>query len=115
MLPGIDPRRQRNRYGRGLVAGQESGVGVIGSGLSELAEHNGVRVRIIDGPNGCDTPAYSFEDINPLMCDPDLPPLALEHPARIWNSLIHSLPPELQPVVKWTYEEVSMEVQGQLV
>lgn len=66
--------------------------------------------KVVEGEHGCDTPLYSFEDARrgiaiPKAClDPDLPPLAIEHPARMWNSLIHSLSPEFQPVVKWTYD-----------
>lgn len=38
--------------------------------------------------------------------DPALPPLAVEHPARVWNSMLHSLSAGVQPVVKWDYERV---------
>lgn len=120
VLPGIDPQRKRNRYGRGLAPGQELGVGVIGSG-SELhqvvpGDDESNVYRVVNGLNGCDTPVYRFDDIHvrPGKCDPDLPPLAVEHPARVWNSLIHALDPEQQPVVKWTYEEVIMENEGEL-
>ncbi len=36
----------------------------------------------------------------------DLPPLAVEHPARVWNSMIHSLNSNLQPIVKWDYDRL---------
>lgn len=34
-----------------------------------------------------------------------MPPLAAEHPARVWNSLIQSLSPDAQPIIKWAYEK----------
>lgn len=43
-----------------------------------------------------------------VTLDPDLPPTAAQHPTRIWNVMLHSLPAELQPIVKWEYDEVEM-------
>lgn len=118
VLPGIDPQRNRNRYGRGLAPGQESGVGVIGSEFQQVVpDDDPTKVyQVINGPNGCDTPVYRFDDahVKSGKCDPDLPPLAVEHPARVWNSLIHALDPEQQPIVKWTYEKATMENDGEL-
>ena len=37
----------------------------------------------------------------------DWSPLAVEHPSRKWNNLIHSLTPDLQPVIKWDYEKTN--------
>lgn len=88
---------------------------MIGSLLppdDEIEHDDGRLLKIIDGPNGCDTPVYTFDDC-PRTCDPDLPPLAVEHPARVWNSLIHALEPGEQPVVKWSFEEVPMN-EGKL-
>jgi hypothetical protein len=97
-----------------IIAGQEVGLGVIGSTHAPLhavtAEGKEYMAKVVEGEHGCDTPLYSFEDARrgmaiPEGClDPDLPPLAIEHPARMWNSLIHSMEPGLQPVVKWNYE-----------
>jgi hypothetical protein len=97
-----------------IIAGQEVGLGVIGSTHTPLhavtAEGKEYMAKVVEGEHGCDTPLYSFEDARrgiaiPEGClDPDLPPLAIEHPARMWNSLIHSLEPCLRPVVKWNYE-----------
>jgi hypothetical protein len=97
-----------------IIAGQEVGLGVIGSTHTPLhavtAEGKRYMAKVVEGEHGCDTPLYSFEDARrgiaiPEGClDPDLPPLAIEHPARMWNSLIHSLEPCLRPVVKWNYE-----------
>jgi hypothetical protein len=97
-----------------IIAGQELGLGVIGSTHTTLyavtAEGREYMAKVVEGEHGCDTPLYSFEDARrgiaiPEGClDPDLPPLAIEHPARMWNSLIHSLEPRLQPVVKWNFE-----------
>ena len=99
-----------------MIAGQEVGQGVIGSTHTPLhaitAEGKRYMAKVIEGEHGCDTPIYTFEDARrgiaiPEGClDPDLPPLAIEHPARMWNSLIHSLEPSLQPVVKWDYGRV---------
>lgn len=41
----------------------------------------------------------------PYQLDPSLPPLALEHPVRIWNVIFQSLEPEVQPVVKWSFNQ----------
>ena len=96
-----------------MIAGQEVGLGVIGSTHTPLhavtAEGKRYMAKVIEGEHGCDTPIYTFEDARrgiaiPEGClDPDLPPLAIEHPARMWNSLIHSLEASLQPAVKWDY------------
>ena len=106
------PHDKRSRTD--IIAGQEVGLGVIGSTHTPLhavtAEGKEYMAKVVEGEHGCDTPLYSFEDARrgiaiPEGClDPDLPPLAIEHPARMWNSLIHSLEPGLQPVVKWNYE-----------
>ncbi|WVR05181.1 hypothetical protein IAU60_002193 [Kwoniella sp. DSM 27419] len=40
-----------------------------------------------------------------ISLDPDLPPMAIEHPARVWNTVIHGLPSKFQPVIKWDYEK----------
>jgi hypothetical protein len=106
------PHEKRSRSD--IIAGQEVGLGVIGSTHTALhavkAEGKEYMAKVVEGEHGCDTPLYSFEDARrgiaiPEGClDPDLPPLAIEHPARMWNSLIHSLEPCLQPVVKWNYE-----------
>jgi len=97
-----------------IIAGQEIGVGVIGSTHTPLhavtAEGREYMAKVVEGEHGCDTPLYTFEDARrgiaiPKGClDLDLPPLAIEHPARMWNSLIHSLETHLQPIIKWTYE-----------
>ena len=97
-----------------IIAGQEIGVGVIASTHTPLhavtAEGREYMAKVVEGEHGCDTPLYTFEDarrgiaITKGCLDPDLPPLAIEHPARMWNSLIHSLEPGLQPIIKWTYE-----------
>lgn len=50
----------------------------------------------------------------PVRLDPDLPPMAVEHPTRVWNSLIHSMAPELQPLIKWEYDEMELETYGEL-
>jgi hypothetical protein len=73
---------------------------------------------------GCDIPMYRAsvvadgDDENgeaeacTVSLDADLPPLAIEHPARVWNVLIHSLPAELQPVIKWTWDTELTNGQG---
>ncbi|WOO84439.1 uncharacterized protein LOC62_06G007958 [Vanrija pseudolonga] len=63
---------------------------------------------------GCDItlPQFAgdtfFPHIPRLALDPTLPNMAAEHPARVWNVLLHSLPPDLQPMVQWEYEEVTL-------
>ncbi|WWC89969.1 uncharacterized protein L201_004898 [Kwoniella dendrophila CBS 6074] len=120
---GLSEARSRNEYGRSVMGGQESGHGVIGNIQNDP---NG-STTIVVTQAGCDIPMVkepyctqppihlsrveNEEDkvnIGPhtVSLDPDLPPLAIEHPARVWNSMIHSLKPELQPVVKWDYEKI---------
>lgn len=107
---------------RKTTGGQEVGNGVIGSDTSgiRLDVASGHYTQIVDGHHGCDTPIYQFEEARrgvpvPLEClNPDLPPLAIEHPARMWNSLIHSMAPEMQPIVKWEYTKVEDDGQSKL-
>jgi hypothetical protein len=115
-VPHTDKRSNKD-----IIAGQEVGLGVIGSTHTPLhavtAEGKRYMAKVVEGEHGCDTPLYSFEDARrgiaiPEGClDPDLPPLAIEHPARMWNSLIHSLEPRLQPVLRWSYDK---SVEGEL-
>lgn len=118
-LPGIDAKRQRNRYGRGHTAGQETGVGVIGSGVTTTTDDDDAQssTQLLSDPNGCDGPTYTFDNysITPTAgLDADMPPLAVEHPARVWNSLIQSLPTRIQPIIKWMYEKAHVDNIGQL-
>ncbi|EIW71130.1 hypothetical protein TREMEDRAFT_60066 [Tremella mesenterica DSM 1558] len=39
-----------------------------------------------------------------ISVDPDLHPLAVEHPARVWNFLLHSTPRKYQPTIRWKYD-----------
>ncbi|ORX39950.1 hypothetical protein BD324DRAFT_615618 [Kockovaella imperatae] len=45
-------------------------------------------------------PALRFE------LDASLPPVALEHPVRIWNVVYHSIPPEDRPAMMWKMDQV---------
>jgi len=93
---------------------------VIGS--SEAATVQNVET-IVSGAIACDIPMYKGPFAHhgrnrgvseadgaqyPVSFEADLPPLAVEHPARAWNSMLHSLGSNLQPVVKWEYERMSM-------
>jgi hypothetical protein len=108
---------------RATQGGQEVGNGVIGSDTSgiRLDSTTGLYTQIIDAYNGCDTPMYQFEEarrgvqVPPECLNPDLPPLAAEHPARMWNSLIHSMASESQPIVKWEYTTVEEGGQSELL
>ena len=78
---------------------------------------SGPSTKVVPTMLGCDIP-MPFEDnpsLSPQLIDslkktsfpfkPDarLPPLALEHPARIWNVIYHSLGPEKRPKVHWRF------------
>ncbi|WVW83013.1 hypothetical protein I302_105029 [Kwoniella bestiolae CBS 10118] len=127
-LDGLGGGRSRNEYGRTLIGGQESGRGVIGN-TSYGAD--GDTTVVISGA-GCDIPMIrepwftqpqipreAGEDVkanigpHTVSLNPDLPPLAIEHPARVWNSIIHSVDTNLQPVIKWDYEKIFPQEQGQ--
>ncbi|WVQ70006.1 uncharacterized protein L199_008230 [Kwoniella botswanensis] len=130
-LDGLGEGRSRNGYGRTLMGGQESGRGVIGNTSLESDENGDTTVVVSEA--GCDIPmirepwstqaqipqgSWGGEikaNIGPhtIFLNPDLPPLAIEHPARVWNSMIHSLESHLQPVIKWDYEKVLLQHQGQ--
>jgi hypothetical protein len=125
-VPKQEPKSRRPFHPHSIIratqGGQEVGNGVIGSDTSgiRLDSTTGLYTQIIDGYNGCDTPMYQFEEarrgvpVPPESLNPDLPPLAVEHPARMWNSLIHSMAPESQPIVKWEYTTVEEGGQSQL-
>ncbi|WVQ78318.1 hypothetical protein IAT38_000403 [Cryptococcus sp. DSM 104549] len=109
LLHGLDAKRARNEYGKSFGGGQELGVGVIGG---QSAGAGGTTVVVSE--SGCDIPMFREasaghgEDARQyqISLDPDLPPLAVEHPARVWNMMLHSLDADLQPVVKWDYEKM---------
>ncbi|OCF36648.1 hypothetical protein I316_01901 [Kwoniella heveanensis BCC8398] len=122
-LDGLGKNRSRNGYGRNNAGGQELGKGVIGN-IASSAENTTVVVT----EAGCDIPMIRDpwsalpvikkeereDEITPagthaISLDPDLPPLAVEHPARMWNAMIHSLSTNLQPIIKWDYEKVNHE------
>ncbi|OCF55712.1 hypothetical protein L486_06463 [Kwoniella mangroviensis CBS 10435] len=130
-LDGLGEGRSRNGYGRTLMGGQESGRGVIGNTSFEIDEDGDTTVVVSEA--GCDIPMirepWSTQaripqadeggeikaNIGPhtISLNPDLPPLAIEHPARVWNSMIHSLESHLQPVIKWDYQKILPQHQGQ--
>ncbi|WVQ98790.1 hypothetical protein IAU59_005921 [Kwoniella sp. CBS 9459] len=122
-LQGLGENRSRNGYGRNMTGGQELGKGVIGNVSSGRD-----KTTVVVTEAGCDIPmirdpwsalpVFKREDggeeraplgMHTISLDPDLPPLAVEHPARVWNSMIHSLSSDLQPVIKWDYEKVNHE------
>jgi hypothetical protein len=58
---------------------------------------------------GCDIPmprsSPESRSSVKVSFEPNLPPMAAEHPTRVWNLMLHSLAPELQPIVKWEYDQ----------
>lgn len=126
VLPGLGEGKQRNVNGKSLYGGQDVGVGVIGSQafLNDVGEDNGevTMTQECDIPmptSGCDWRVRQIDGeeegmkfmVGPhvVSLEEDLPPLAAEHPARVWNSILHSLPQELVPTVQWKYERVASE------
>ncbi|KAK4689770.1 hypothetical protein P7C73_g357, partial [Tremellales sp. Uapishka_1] len=98
-LPGVGEGRTKNAYGRTLGGGQEVGAGVIGS-FEDFDD------------GGCDLSMQRGATISePLEVDyhPGLSPLSSRHPARIWNSRIHSFAADLQPIIRWEYEYIKVE------
>ncbi|KAK8869758.1 hypothetical protein IAR55_000326 [Kwoniella newhampshirensis] len=123
-LQGLEKGRSRNGYGKCLQGGQGLGIGVIGGPQPQEGE---VLTTTVATEAGCDIPMMrgNWSEIRAMdenqthalalhqvSLDPDLPPLAIEHPARVWNSMIHSLDPDLQPIIKWDYEKMSPEAEG---
>lgn len=87
-------------------------MGVIGNHRNSepTLDDQGRLLQVMKEADGCDMAPISFKEamqaIEEGNLDPDLPPLAVKHPARIWNSLIQNLKPELQSVTKWSYQRV---------
>lgn len=76
--------------------------------------HRATQLFVSDA--GCDIPMPRADegDYVPRVClDPDLPPMAVEHPARVWNSMLHALSAELQPLIRWAYDEVEINAIGE--
>lgn len=119
ILPGLGGGRTRAVNGKCLYGGQELGIGVIGSSTflgEELAEQTCDIPMPEEGCNWAIRQIDGEEEGMRFMIGPhvvsleeDLPPLAAEHPARVWNSVLHSLPAELVPTVQWKYERVEPE------
>lgn len=122
LLPGLGRGRQRNEYGKTIGGGQECGRGVIGS--SAAAEDYAFaldavqtscdilpaeRYAVKRSPSTQGSMMYTSEHDHQVSLNPDLPPLAIEHPARVWNAMLHSLRPEYQPVIKWEYTKVKLD------
>ncbi|WWC69388.1 uncharacterized protein I206_103327 [Kwoniella pini CBS 10737] len=130
-LEGLDGNRSRNEYGRTLTAtgGQQTGFGVIGNTSCPNTDHP---ATVVVNEVGCDIPMmtepfytqpqiqFVQDDYNDdkanigghiISLDPDLPPLAIEHPTSVWNSMIHSLQTDIQPVIQWKYEKVLPDTQ----
>lgn len=107
---------------------QQLGIGVIGSqtmGHVDLDETGTPAPSVT-----CDMPPPSIvsdwsvhlvpSDNKKIMIGPyiisledHLPPTSAEHPARVWNSILHSLPEKLVPVLRWQYERFEGEDGGQ--
>lgn len=52
------------------------------------------------------------QDVRPIY-DADMPAMAREHPARVWNQKIHAMSPELQPMIKWAYERLVIDEEDE--
>lgn len=52
------------------------------------------------------------QDVRPIY-DADMPSMAREHPARVWNQEIHAMSPELQPMIKWAYERLVIDEEDE--
>jgi hypothetical protein len=119
-LPGLGAGRQRDGFGRALNGGQETGQGVIGGSVTSIVSSRTTPASVvIYSDRGCDLPMIrptSPDDdqvVHRVSLDPDLPPLAVEHPARVWNSMLHSLSENLQPTIRWDYEKTFKEDGGE--
>lgn len=118
LLPGMGDGRQRNEYGKSLTGGQDLGVGVIGGAdvarqrrsTTVVVTSTGCDISMMRGrpaqqtSEGSDAKAVSFR--HEVSLEPDLPPLAVDHPARVWNATIHSLGSDILPIVKWDYDRL---------
>lgn len=109
--------RSRNQFGKSLAGGQEVVIG-MSDGLTNYPR-TARGSTVVQGENGYCTPTWhrESEDLdtkpqiqyNQVNLDVDLPPLATEHPARMWNSMMHSLDADVQPIIKWDYGQVDNE------
>lgn len=107
VLPRMGSGLTRNNHGHHVLGGQAIGAGVIGAhrtqGINDL-------FKITQTEAGCDLP---MRRLHHVTLDPSLPPLALEHPARVWNSTIHALPASKQPIIKWDYARQKDQYGGE--
>lgn len=126
VLYGLGEGRQRGVNGKSLFGGQDLGVGVIGSqaylesaGGEDGGSNTNQQCDISVAEEGCDWRVRQIEGeqegmrfmVGPhiVSLEEDLPPLAAEHPTRVWNSVLHSLPQTLLPTVQWKYERVMQD------
>jgi len=77
--------------------------------------HHGRTTTLFVSEGGCDIPMPRSDDapLPSVSFDPDLPPLAAQHPTRVWNTMLHSLAPELQPLIKWEYDKLDEHNDGE--
>lgn len=108
ILPGMGNGITRNDHGHSVQGGQAVGTGVIGNYQSNPTSNN--QLQTVQTEVGCDIPMRQFHTVK---LDAKLPPLAMEHPARVWNSTIHALPTDKQPTVKWDYERQRDDFGGE--
>lgn len=104
---------QYDRHRRGLHTLQH-----IGGGDQE-DEWRAQNHHLLIGQDGAGTdpediscdipmPRTASAAVPSVRLNPDLPPLSAEHPARVWNSMLHALAPELQPIVRWEYDNIKL-------
>lgn len=131
-LYGLEHDRKRNVWGRAVEGGQEHGVNVIGASLFMQNHQDGdidvdcdTPIPVIDkntdfkirhlslSEAGSDKTVEERYIIGPQIIElsPHLPPLAKEHPARVWNSIVNSLPEETKPVMRSEYSS-TVDQQG---
>ena len=115
------------------LGAQVAGVGVIGNGvgstravdltsargghdidLSLVMEKHDWRLRLIAPDTDSEAPSNHRYSIGPhvISFEPALSILSKEHPARVWNSLLHSLREGDRPKVVFGYEPVMTEEGG---
>lgn len=116
-----------------MLGAQVAGVGVIGNGVGStravdltsarsgydidlclVMEKHDWRLRLIAPDSDSEAPSKYRYSIGPhvISFEPGLSVLSKEHPARVWNSLLHSLKEGDRPKVVFEYEPVMTEEGG---
>jgi hypothetical protein len=110
----VAPQAEEVLYSTSFEEVPESNANVDANSNSKAEVHYARHTTLFVSDAGCDIPMPRAGDpLPPVRLEADLPPMAVEHPTRVWNTLLHALATELQPLIRWEYDALDLDRNGE--